>query len=49
MRPVLAVPLFVFAFMLGFNMFGAFLMVKSRVKQAMAVSTTTITSAPVEK
>jgi hypothetical protein len=48
MRPVLALPLFAFAFLLGLNTFGAYLMVKSRVQAALAVSTTTITSSPVE-
>jgi hypothetical protein len=48
MRRVYAFPLFALAFAMGFNVSGAVLTVKSRL-QALAVSTTTITSAPVEK
>ena len=50
MRPVFAVPLFAFAFALGFNTMGKVCMVRTRVAramEAMPVSTTTITSADV--
>jgi hypothetical protein len=54
MRPIFALPLFGFAFALGFNSFGAFLMVKSRLASAQAaattepVSTTTIAAATIQ-
>lgn len=48
MRRALALPLFGVAFALGFNTAGAGLFVKSRLRDAMSVSTTTITSARVE-
>jgi hypothetical protein len=48
MRTVRAPLFFAIAFALGFNTFGAYLTVKARVQAALAVSTTTITSSPVE-
>ena len=50
MRPVFALPLFAFAFMLGFNTMGGVCMVRSRIARSLegAVSTTTLSSASVD-